>query len=72
MNDDRYLTPVGPPSSPPNVYKVKISISKLKINVLTTLLRPRIMKQMQEVMRNSMTEKARLPGGVSNFFPYLL
>lgn len=56
MNEERYLTPEGPPSSPPKV----------------ALLSPKMMKQTQEVMRNSMTEKARFPGGVMNLSFLLL
>ena len=40
--------------------------------ILTTLLRPRTMKQIIDVIKKSITEKARLPGGVSNFKPLLL
>jgi len=55
MVADIYLTPGGPPNSPPRV----------------ALLRPRMKKHVTDVIRKSMTEKARLPGGVSYISPRL-
>lgn len=49
---ERYLAGLEPPSSPPSI----------------SLRSTRTMKQHTEVIRKSITEKARLPGGVSYFW----
>lgn len=51
-----------------NLYK-KVFLNLL---LLTPLLKPKIRKQVSDVIRKSMTEKARLPGGVSYFLFLLL
>lgn len=48
---DAYLVVLGPPSSPPKTAR--------RVN--------RTAKQIKLVIKNSMTEKARLPGGVKYF-----
>jgi len=53
MIADMYLVPGGPPNSPPSV----------------ALRRPRMKKHVKDVIRKNMTEKARLPGGVSYISP---
>ena len=63
-NDEIYLITAGPPNSPPKNYQKKKLVRIELLRILTILLRPRMMKQMVEVIKNSITEKARLPGGV--------
>lgn len=49
MKADIIFAAGGPPNSPPSV----------------ALLSPKMTKQVHEVIKKSMTEKAKLPGGVS-------